>query len=179
MHLIWKSKEVKGGGRLFIGTRKATGGEQGTQGEPWICKAREGGGRPFLTMVLVFTQTDTCQKAERLTNVRGRDDWPCGGGVRHINHSNHSSAHSGLPALGSRAGFPFPALLDKAGLCFTCWVKGGWNVIWKSRWDSGAAQVGYRGRLGPLRRGEGLAGQGEGRYLKLWNYLGVLRIKRI
>lgn len=91
-------------------------GEQGTQGEPWIRKAREGGGCPFLTMGLLFMQTDTCPKAKRLTNVRGHDDWPCVGGVRHTNRSSHSSAHAGLPALGSRAGFPFPVLLDKAGL---------------------------------------------------------------
>lgn len=114
MHLIWKSKEVKGGGRLFIGTRKAMRGEQGTQGEPWICKAREGGGFSFLTMVLLFMQTDTCPKAKRLTNVRGHDDWPRVGGVRHVSHSNHSSAHAGLRLWDQ--GFPFPALLDKAGL---------------------------------------------------------------
>ena len=45
-------------------------------------------GRPFLIMVLLFMQTDTCQKAKRLTNVSGPDDCPWVGGVRHINQSN-------------------------------------------------------------------------------------------
>jgi len=37
-------------------------------------------GRPFLIMVLLFMQTDTCQKAKRLTNVSGPDDCPWVGG---------------------------------------------------------------------------------------------------
>lgn len=120
------------------------------------------------------------ESQEGLTNVRGNYDYPCVRDVRQINHSNHSSAHSELPALGSRAAFPFPAPLDKAGFCFMCWIEGGPNVIWKPRWDNGAAQAGYLGqaRCNVLWKDVVGAG-GEGEVIEAMGFPGILRVKRI
>lgn len=138
-------------------------------------------GRPFLIMVLLFMQTDTCQKAKRLTNVSGPDDCPWVGGIRHINQSNHSSAHSGLPVLGSRAACHLPALEDKAGLYFMCWVKGGMECnleIWMEQGKSTGGLSGQPDR-GLWCHGGDVAGWagGERCFTELWDYLRVLRIK--
>lgn len=87
MHLIWRSKGVKE--ETVYREEEGCGWRAG---EPWIWEAREAG-PPLLIMVLLFMQTDTCQKAKGWSNVSGPDDCPWVGGVRHINQSNHSSAH--------------------------------------------------------------------------------------
>lgn len=70
----------------------------------------------------------------------------------------------------------------KASLSQPSWIKLGFTrgmecdlEIEMGQWSSTGGLSGLR----PLRHGEDLAGQGEGRYLKLWNYLRVFRIKRI
>ena len=137
-------------------------------------------GCPFLIMVLLFMQTDTCQKAKRLTNVSGPDDCPWVGGVRHINQSNHSSAHSGLPVLGSGAAYPLPALEGKAWLYFMCWVKGGMECNLEIWMEQGKSTGGLSGSdRGPWCHGGDVArwAGDEGCFMELWDYLEILRIK--
>lgn len=73
-----------------------------------------------------------------------------------------------LPILSSQLwdqGQPSPSQppLDKAGLCFMCWIEGGPNRIWKQRWDNGAAQAysGFAGYTVPWREVVGAGGEGE------------------
>ena len=98
---------------------------------------------------------------------------------RSINHSNHSSAHSELPALGSRAAFPFPAPLDKAGLCFMCWIEGGAECDLEARWDHGAIQAGYSGQAGYNVLWRDVVGAGgEGEAIKTMRFSGSSQRKR-
>lgn len=130
-------------GALWVGGRPGEGWEA-QLGEPQICKAREGGVHSFIILALLFMQTDTCQKA--------RKAWQMWGAIMTIPVWEMSDRSITLiPSLSiltyqvwdQGQSSPSHPPLDQAGPCFKCWTEGGPNVIWKPRWDNGAAQEGY------------------------------------